>query len=164
MEFEARFKDLVPKLEFSRIDDQTGAAGEYWRIAGANQNEEAVQEFEILCKLAGQHLTKVVFGMEEFEKFISHSDPKIRWYRLLKNKSVNYIYTLTCYQTEEDGSKSGIHGGSIHKIANGSANLSLWLEANYPIKQHWTTRIYHDYGKELIVGIVLSVIAAILAT
>lgn len=164
MEFEARFKDLAPKLEFSRIDDQTGAAGEYWRIAGANQNREAIQEFEILCELAGQHLTKVVFGLEEFEQFISHSDPKIRWYRFLKNKSANYVYGPTGYQIEEDGSRGGIYGGTIHKIANGSANLSLWLEAKYPIKQHWATTVYQDYGKELVIGVILIAISAILAT
>ena len=34
-ELAARFSQLEPALQFSRIDGQTGAAGEHWRIAGA---------------------------------------------------------------------------------------------------------------------------------
>ncbi|WP_257969817.1 hypothetical protein [Vibrio parahaemolyticus] len=52
LDFEHRFRTLAPVLQYHRLDDQTGAAGEWWRVAG--QPCKSVEEFELLCELAGE--------------------------------------------------------------------------------------------------------------
>lgn len=162
LDFEKRFKELAPDLKNSRIDDQTGAAGEYWRVAGISANRESIQEFETLCMITGRELTNALKDKEQYSKIIDHEDPKIRWYRLLKMHSQSYHRDISGYQTEEDGSKGWIHGGSISNIGNGSANLCLWLEAKHPITMPWHERLYEDYGREIVIGIILIIISAII--
>ena len=161
--FESRFKELAPRLQSSRIDDQTGAVGEYWRLSGVNNDREAEQEFQTLCSIAGNHITEVLGGIEAYSIILDNEDPKIRWYRLLKEKSPSYSRGPSGYQIEDDGSKGWIHGGTISHICEGSANLALWLHANHPITQHWAKTFYQDYGKEIIVGAVLIIISSIVA-
>ncbi len=163
LNFESRFKELAPRVQYSRIDDQTGAAGEYWRIAGGNNDQEAELEFETLCSLAGNHITEVLGGIEAYDAMLNHEDPKIRWYRLLKQKTTSYSRSSSGYQIEDDGSKGWIHGGTISRIGEGSANLALWLHANHPIKQYWVKTLYQDYGKEIVVGVVLIIASAVFA-
>lgn len=156
--FESRFKELAPRLQYLRIDDQTGAAGEYWRLSGVNNDREAEQEFQTLCSIAGNHITEVLGGIEAYSIILDNEDPKIRWYRLLKEKSPSYSRDPSDYQIEDDGSKGWIGGGSISRIGEGSANLALWLHANHPITQHWAKTLYQDYGKQIIVSVVVIII------
>lgn len=161
LDYEERFKKLAPSLQHSRIDDQTGAAGEYWRIAGFSGNEEVIHEFETLSAIVGRAASEVLKGNNQYSEIMEHKDPKIRWYRLLKNHSKSYSAGLSGYQTEEDGSKGWIHAGTISNIGNGSANLCLWMEAHFPITKPWYLRLYDDYGREIIIGIILIIISAI---
>lgn len=163
LDYEERFKRLSPRLEHSRIDAQTGAAGEHWRVVGLTNDKEALHEFDTLCTIAGRKATDVLKGNGSYSEILDHEDPKIRWYRLLKIHSTSYDHGLSGYQTEDDGSKGWIHAGTISNIGEGSANLCLWLEAHCPITQSWYKTLYEDYGKEIIVGIILIIISAIFA-
>ena len=48
-------------------------------------------------------------------------------------------------------------------VESARAALCLWLEAHFPITQSWYKTLYEDYGKEIIIGIILIVISAIFA-
>ncbi len=154
---------LAQRLQHSRIDDQTGAAGEHWRIAGLTNDDEAHHEFDTLCIIVGRKITDVLKESDSFSEVLNHKDPKIRWYRLLKNHSTSYDRGVSGYQTEDDGSKGWVHTGTISNLGEGSANLCLWLEAHYPITQPWYKTLYEDYGKEIVVGAILIIISAIFA-
>src|SRR5260370_39532275 len=55
LELEQRFKELEPALQFSRIDGQTGSAGEYWRIAGS-AGRDAEDRFNAVAAMASARL------------------------------------------------------------------------------------------------------------
>ena len=93
--FESRFKELAPRLQSSRIDDQTGAVGEYWRLSGVNNDREAEQEFQTLCSIAGNHITEVLGGIEAYSIILDNE---------------GYAWSLTSVVSEEN------------KPANDSAN------------------------------------------
>lgn len=163
LDYEERFKEIAPKLQDSHIDEQTGAAGEHWRVAGLTNNREALHEFETLCTIVGKKATEVLKEDISFAKILEHPEPKIRWYRLLKTHSTSYEPGTPGYQIEEDGSKGRLHHGTISNIGKGSANLCLWLEAHFPITQPWYVTLYEDFGKEIIIGVILILITAVIA-
>lgn len=160
LDFESRFRELSPALQQARIDNQTGAVGEYWRIAGISPNKEAVRQFELLCNLSGQQITELHACSAEI---LNHEDPKIRWYRLLKNTSASYERGISGYQSDEEGnSLEWIHGGTISNICESSANLCLQLHSTHPIKQKWHEIVYQDYGKQIVIGIILLLIGGVI--
>ncbi|MBQ0799419.1 MAG: hypothetical protein KBT63_09035 [Porticoccaceae bacterium] len=163
LDYEERFKELASRLQHSRIDDQTGAAGEFWGVSGLTNDKEALHEFDTLCTIVGRKITDVLTESDSFSEILNHKDPKIRWYRLLKNHSTSYYRSVPGYQTEDDGSKGWIYAGTISNIGKGSANLCLWLEAHFPITQPWYRTLYGDYGKEIVIGVILIIISAIFA-
>jgi hypothetical protein len=57
-------------MQYTRRDDQTGAAGEYWRFA-AGFDREAEKQFVTLSELAGVLLTEVLEGKPDAEGIIS---------------------------------------------------------------------------------------------
>lgn len=83
LDLEERFRRLIPDLKYTRLDEQTGAAGEFWRIAGGDARQ-AANEFELLSMLAGKLLQQVGRNKAELKEIIVHHDFKICWYRALK--------------------------------------------------------------------------------
>ncbi|MGL1277962.1 hypothetical protein ACSTJ6_20310 [Vibrio parahaemolyticus] len=73
LDFEHRFRTLAPVLQYHRLDDQTGAAGEWWRVAG--QPCKSVEEFELLCELAGEQLIELLKSESEYGNIISGERP-----------------------------------------------------------------------------------------
>ena len=159
LDFEERFRNLASLLSHVRIDEQTGVAGEYWRLAGTAHNE-VVKQFEILCDQAGQQITKLAACPEEI---LNHPDPKIRWYRFLKMVSPSYKTGISGWQTNNEGEILGwICTGSISDIGVASANLCLHLHQTHPIKPKWHETLYRDYAKEIIIGFILLLAGAVI--
>jgi hypothetical protein len=156
LDFESRFRGLSSVLQHARIDDQSGSAGEYWRIAGITSNSEAIRQFELLCNISGQQITELQACSDEI---LNHEDPKIRWYRLLKNTSAIYERDNPAYKCDDEGNNLGwLYGGTISNICESSANLCLQLHSSHPIKLKWHEVLYQDYGKQVIIGIILLII------
>ena len=163
LELERRFRALAPALQFARLDAQWGAAGEYWRVAGAG-NSTVVQQFEILATLAGQNLAKALAAVNQSGPPLLHvADAKHRWYGLLKESSPAFGNCSYGEQKNDDGSSAGfIYTGSIHPVAEASANLCLSLHASHPIKEKKSKWLWfhENYGKALIVGGILALVGA----
>jgi hypothetical protein len=111
----------------------------------------------------GRKATETLVGSNDYSEILDHKDPKVRWFRLLKKHSTSYQRGNSGYQTGNNEDKEWIHTGTISNIGYGSANLCLWLEAHFPITQPWYKTLYEDYGKEIIIGIILIIISAIFA-
>lgn len=162
LDLEGRFRALVPNLKFGRLDAQWGAAGEYWHVVGGG--DPAVrQEFELLCGVAGRFLEKVYSkDVPEQAKLLAIEDPKTRWYALLKTFAgvQNLMYGE---QRNDDGSSAGfIYSGTVNSFVESSANLCLALHLEKPVVERQSKwKWFHDnYGKALIVGVVLAIVGA----
>ena len=129
-ELEDRFNKLSGPLTGSRIDGQTGAAGEYWRIA-ASFSVDASDRFKSLAHMAGQRLLQdVPSEVEKHEELKSEGDPLILWYKALIHIGGRYDPDPPAKQINEDGSSGGyIYTGSIGNPALASATLCLKLAA-----------------------------------
>ena len=57
-------------MQHTRLDDQTGAAGEYWRLT-AGFDREAEKQFETLSELAGALLTEALKGKPDADRILS---------------------------------------------------------------------------------------------
>ena len=163
LDLESRFRALAPALQHARLDGQWGAAGVYWRVAGAG-NSPTVQQFEILATLAGQLLAKVhLAANKSHSPLLQIVDAKHRWYGLLKESSPAFRDLLYGEQKNDNGSSAGfIYTGSIHPFAEASANLCLSLHSSHPItekKSKWLW-FHENYGKALIVGVILALVGA----
>ena len=135
LDYEARFRLLSTRLSDARLDVQTGVAGEHWRIAGGF-DREAIKEFDILCQLAGRELTKVWQDEPKFKEILENDDPKIRWYRALKEAKGAYEPGPIARQLDEEGNTNGwILAGSVKHLGDVAANLCLSLHVANPIKQ-----------------------------
>jgi hypothetical protein len=162
LDLESRFRSLAPKLKSGRLDAQWGAAGEYWRIVGG-VDAAARQEYELLCGLAGRLLEDVYSPKDrDHAKYLAVENPRTRWYALLKNFAgvQNLIHGE---QWNDDGSSAGfIHSGTVPSFVESSANLYLALHAEKPIveRQSKWKRFHDNYGKALIVGVVLALVGA----
>jgi hypothetical protein len=162
IELESRFRSLAPGLQHARLDDQTGAAGEYWRLAGGFDHQ-AVRQFETLSLLAGTLLVEALAGQPDAKPILEGTDPKIRWYRALKAYSESHEIGPSGYQKNDAGENLGwIHSGSIQNIGEVAANVSLYLQARHPIRARWYKQIYDDYGKKIVIGLVLALAAALI--
>jgi hypothetical protein len=159
---ETRFRSLAPSLQNTRLDDQGGAAGEHWRLAGSG-NRETEKQFEALSALAGKLLTEALSGQAGFEAILDHDDPKVRWYRAMKHFSGAHRAGVVAQQTNDAGENLGwIYAGSMADIANVSGNVCLCLQDKFPIRMPWYEKVYQDYGKKIIIGLVLILASALI--
>ena len=163
LELEKRFRELAPALQFSRLDAQWGAAGEYWRIAGV-QNAVVAQQFEILAAIAGEQLVRSNASTPESSaEWPETNDSKYKWFRALKDTSPAFGNLSHGQQLNDDGSSAGfLYTGSLHPFSEASANLCLSLHASHPItevKSKWVW-FHENYGKALLIGLVLTLVAA----
>jgi hypothetical protein len=130
IELETRFLELEPSLRSSRLDRQTGVAGEYWRIA-ASFDRLASSRFEALSRIAGRKLLEQAGGEEALsgELKAAPSDD-IRWYRALVTCTGFYEHGFTGYQTDEQGNYTGaILSGHLPNPAGVAAAYCLELSA-----------------------------------
>jgi hypothetical protein len=162
LELEARFRALALRMRHTRLDDQTGAAGEHWRLA-AGFDQASDGEFEVLSELAGSLLSVALKSQTNATEILSHQDPKVRWYRAMKLLSGAHEPGLVAFQTNDAGENLGnIYGGTIHNLPEVAANLCLHLHSRHPITVSWYQRIYEQYGKEIIVGVILILVTALI--
>lgn len=163
LDLEQRFRNLVPALQHVRLDAQWGAAGEYWRLAGGGLTP-ASHEYEILSALAGQMLELVLRKSVDAEKLLLDiSDPKVRWYNLLKTNSPFFGDRSYGEQLHEDGSSAGsIFTGTLSRPTEAAAVLCLSLQVSHPIterKSKWQW-VHEHYIRAIVIGSVLALIGA----
>ena len=134
-ELEQRFRELEAPLQFMRIDGQTGAAGEHWRLAGGPSGD-AGRRFHAVAAMASTRLFQdFPSEIRRFSELESESDPVIRWYKALQFIADRYEDYRYAEQINDDGSSGGfIFTGSIDQPATASATLCLEL-ASRPIEQ-----------------------------
>ncbi|WP_337912459.1 hypothetical protein [Vibrio cholerae] len=166
LDIERRFRDLAPALKFHRLDDQTGAAGEWWRVAG--EPCQVVTDFELLCELAGEQLAIVLKSESEYADIVAGNNVKWMWYRMLKKNTSSYKMGSSGYEIADDGTRNWIYTGSLNNIGESAANLALWLNAKYPLRpkiniEAWYKKLYRDYGKEILIGVVVAIIGSLVA-
>jgi hypothetical protein len=169
-ELEQRFRQLETALQFSRIDGQTGDAGEHWRIAGG-AGRDAEERFNALARIASSKLAED-FGSElgQFPELVSETDPVIRWYKALQYIGRRFEHRSYAEQKNADGSSAGlIFLGSIDKPASASATLCLQLAARAPTPKvapfanstSWRSWIAM-HATELFVAILATVVGGII--
>ena len=134
-ELEQRFRELEGPLQFMRIDGQTGAAGEYWRLAGGPSGD-AERRFNAVAAIASARLFQdLPSEIRQFPELESETDPVIRWYKALRYIGERYKDNRYAEQINDDGTSGGfIFSGSIDQPAAASATLCLEL-ASRPIEQ-----------------------------
>jgi hypothetical protein len=128
-ELERRFQELEPLLQYTRIDGQTGAAGEHWRMAGS-AGRDAEDRFEAVARMASEKLfLEMENEVDQYNDLASESDPLIRWYKALQYIGRRYETSgHIVREMNEDGSPGGfIYTGSINGPAAASATLCLAL-------------------------------------
>lgn len=138
VELERRFQELVPALQYSRLDYQWGAAGEHWRLAGGADFAMRVR-FEALARLAGVRLADTAIA--DFPPDITaEADPTIRWYRGLVKMTGLFRHGHVAQQLNADGTGAGwLYTGSVDKPAEASIVLCLRMAAHdapqHPVPQ-----------------------------
>jgi hypothetical protein len=132
-DLERRFRELEPALQFSRIDGQTGAAGEYWRIAGGF-DRDATSRFEATAAIASTRLFQdFTVEINSYPELEQETDPTIRWYKALQYIGNKYEHGPMAEQVNDDGSSGGfLYRGSILRPATVSATLCLTLASRAP--------------------------------
>mgnify|MGYP001558668904 CR=1 FL=1 len=135
LEFEQRFKQIATHLQDFRIDFVWGAAGEHWRLCGMPSNSFSKQ-FDSLAELAGLALQECSNKYPELLSRISkEKESKHLWYRALKELSKEFKTDLLASQRDEHGNFAGhIFSGRVMNIGEASANLCLFLHAQYPLQ------------------------------
>jgi len=86
-------------------------------------------------------------------------------YRAIKELSNDFEFGLYGNQTDSEGNSVGnIYTGTIPHPVLSSANLCLYLHANYPIKdgRSLTLRFYDDYGKTIVITLIGALITAVI--
>ena len=165
LDIEQRFRDIVTPLQQMRLDHTWGAAGETWRLAGMSSTSLS-RQYETLATIAGKALKRSLSPDSKEEQIIlKEKDPKAMWYRALKELSGEFNIGFYAEQHSESGDSSGlIFTGSVDNIVEASANLCLMLETSHPIKDDRTRWqiLYDDYGREIVIGTILAIIAAII--
>lgn len=162
LNLEQRFRSLISSLGDARLDDQTGSQGEHWRIA-CGYSKQAIREFELLSILAGKLLNAVGENKTELTNIIHHSKPDISWYRALKEFSNAHESKFYAITKDERGNETGvIFTGTIYNIAENSANLCLYMEVNYPLKSTLYKKLWVNYGREILVGVIVTLLGAAL--
>ncbi len=131
IELEGRFRELETSFQFARIDGQTGAAGEHWRIAAVSPRDETAIRFQRLAEIAGRKLAS------NFDEFLNdyplvkeEQDPIRRWYKALRYIANRWYSGFYARQTDDSGNSAGfIFMGSIRQPAAASATLCLRLSS-----------------------------------
>lgn len=164
LDLEKRFRLLIPELKDTRLDEQTGDDGEYWRLAGG-YTPSSRNEFELLSTLAGNLLREIGRNKAELREIINQHDSKICWYRALKKFSDAYKHKFYAVKKDKEGNDAGIiFTGSIFNVPENSANVCLYMELHYARKTRFYKKLWNEYGKQIIVGVAIAVIgAAVLA-
>jgi hypothetical protein len=132
-ELENDFNELVPKMQYTRLDVQWGVAGEYWRLAGGfNKNVE--KRFIALSQIAGGKLAQVLPpGTNLCDEMRPDHDLSNHWYKGIWKISGNLEHGPICELKNDDGEFAGfIYTGTINSIAEASATFCIELAAKYP--------------------------------
>jgi len=158
LDLEARFRTIAPHLQGYRLDIQLGAV-ETFRLVGGH-DREARTEFELLSQSAGKLLKHALPDNGGYDVILGYRHPPMRWYRALKELSNAAEPGSVGYQIV-DGRDQGIYKWTINNIGEVAANVCLDLHARYPIRPTWRQRIYHEYGKEIVIGLVVALAAAL---
>lgn len=163
LEIESRFRAMAAQMPHVRLDIQSGDAGEYFRLAGIAGGPEE-RELEGLFVMAGQ-LTGRAFDPDS--EVLKESNLRLRWLRLVATRSGAFKGKLPGVMSDPaSGTVLGnIFMGSVPSIAAESANLCLKLEASSPLRDPRTMweRVYEDFGREIIIGIIILVLSTIAA-
>jgi hypothetical protein len=132
-ELEKEFNELIPQMQYMRLDAQWGAAGEYWHLAGGF-NRNAEKRFVALAHIAGEKLAKVLTpGIDVANEVLTEINPAYRWYKGIWKISGNFEYGFIAEQkTDKDESAGFIQTGTINNIAEASATFCVELTAKYP--------------------------------
>lgn len=160
LDFEIRFRDSAKKLPDLRLDIQSGAAGEHFNLTGDNRGTDYRYVADLVA-ICGRLLER---SLPSDSAFLKEKNCAVRWYRVLKESSGAYDSEMPGSITNLDGSNGGnIYAGKIRRFCEESANLCVRLEAEHPIKDDRSlgARLYADYGKEIVVGTILTILAAI---
>lgn len=165
LELEERFKELQEPLRHYRLDIQWGSQGEYFNITGGPPNSYT-RKFEVLAGVAGRFLERSVSEKSEpGTTLLKESNAALRWYRALKGLSGDFEHSDPARVLDDEGNFQGhIFFGSLHSVAQASANLCLKMHAEFPLRddRSFLARLYDEYGRELVIGALLAVIAAII--
>ena len=165
LELEERFREIKEPLKYLRLDIQWGSAGEHWSITGMPHSHESSQ-FELLAGVCGRLLEECFDHKSPPGKLLlSEPNTKIRWYKALKELSRSTETTLPVYELDEAGNRTGtIYCGSIGRVVDVSANLCLLMHAEHPIqdRRNFFSKLYANYGKEIVIGSIIAVITAII--
>lgn len=157
---ETRFRELSKRLPSLRLDIQTGAAGEYFNLTGDNRNSSYRQVLS-LSQICGRLLKR---SLGKDTKVLAEPDDLIRWYRFMKEFAA-YEPEMPAMMKNADGTNAGsIMFGRIHGFCEECANVCLDLEAKHAVRDDRGIfeKLYADYGKELIIGVTLAVITALI--
>ncbi|MBI1389113.1 MAG: hypothetical protein GC154_11765 [bacterium] len=164
LDLETRFKRIADSLKFARLDEQTGAAGEYWRLA-ACPSKEVKMEFESLSNLAGQLLNKAISNQEDSYSNLNHPDPVICWYRALKQYSGSYEFGIMSQQINESGEGGGwIYSGTIYNPGSVAANVCLYCHGKMAVQQSLWMKMHDDYIKPIVIGLILALAGTLIAS
>lgn len=165
-DIEKRFRALEEPLRGLRLDFQWGDAGEHWNLTGV-QRDEAYRECLLLSGVAGKLLEHSLTGEKDPGRWLLQvRDPTYRWFRAVKELSGRFESHLPAYGVDEDGNRvETIYTGTMPNYIINSANLCLWLEAEYPVqdRRSFWERVYEDHGRTLINGTVLIIVSAIVS-
>jgi hypothetical protein len=81
-----------------------------------------------------------------------------RWYKLLESRGFSKMGFIS-EQKHQNGSSAGfISLYSINNIVEVSAITCLALQGDYPLKKKWFEILYDDFGKQIIIGIVIALV------
>lgn len=124
-DLEREFSALTQPLRDARLDGQSGAAGDHWRVAAAF-DQLAASRFEVLAEAAGRLLT--LEGIPLHEVPAQESDPAFRWYKFLQHHTQFFEFRSPAQQINDDGSSAGwLYSGWINSPARVSALACLQL-------------------------------------
>lgn len=165
-EIEQRFRALEEPLRGLRLDFQWGDAGEHWNLTGV-QRGEVYRECLLLSGVAGKLLEHSLHAEEgPGEWLLRERDPTHRWFLAVKELSGQFETRLPAYGVDEEGNRvETIYMGSMPNYVANSANLCLWLETEYPVKdlRGFWERLYEDHGRALVNSTILIIISAIVS-
>lgn len=165
LDLEARFRALGEPLRHHRLDIQWGCEGEFFSVTGGQSNA-ATREFELLSGVAGRFLERSLNrDSEPGTTLLKISNPQHRWYIALKNLSGAFSADFPGEVRDAEGNFRGhIFVGSLHGIAEAAAIVCLSLQVEHPLRDErgFWRRLYDDFGKELVIGSILALLAAIL--
>ena len=165
LDLEERFKQIQEPLRHYRLDIQWGIEGEYFRLTGGSQNPNT-RKFEVLAGVAGRMIERSLSEKAEpGASLLKEQNPQLRWYRALKDLSGEFQHDHPAQSMDEQGNFRGhILFGSLHSVAEASANLCLRMHAEYPLRddRSFWARLYDDYGREIVIGSIVAVVTAII--